>query len=390
MATGNFKLPMGTITPDPSGWTRPTDWLAMPTIGTQEFIGLLAVTDDESNHIALLARGAYTVDWGDGTIENVADNIKAQHSYTYSTISSATLSTRGYKQVLVRVTPQAGQNLTTISLQQRNSIIDKTQCVSWLDMAVKGSNITTIYLGGLSVWQSMCENVDIYSMGNITSLAELFNNFSSLQKFTINNTSLVQNWANTFDGCRSLRVVPLFSMVSATSCVSMFYNCHSLLTVPLFITTNVNNMQQMFYSCTSLRTVPLLDMGKVTNALYMFQQCYSLQSIPLLNTIKVTNFAQIFYQCWSLQTIPNLNTSASVGFSSTLASTSLARGAFQGSRVAISYTGLFYSKNAIVEVFNGLGTASGVQTITVSGNPGYTGLTASERLIATNKGWTIA
>ena len=388
MAVGSFKLPNVTIpVVDPSGWTRPSDWLAMPTIGVQEFIGLLSITDDQSNYIALLCQGNYTVDWGDGVIENVIGNVKAQHQYTYSAIGG-TPTSRGYKQVLVRVTPQAGQNLTRINLQQQHGAIPRTQGAAWLDIAINAPNVTLLNLGGISVWQAMCENVDIYSLGGATSLAELFNNFAALQKFTLNGTSLVQNWSNAFDGCRSLRVPSFFNMNSATTCVSMFYNCSSLISIPLYNTVNVNNMQQMFYGCSALPTIPLLNMGNVTNALYMFQQCYSLSLLPLLNTIKVTNFAQIFYQCWALQTIPNFNTSACIGFSATLGSTSIARGAFQGTKVSISYAGLFYGQAALVEVFNGLATIAG-QTLTITNNPGTASLTAAEKLIATSKGWTL-
>ena len=158
MAIGSFKLPntAASAPVDPYAWVRPAGWLAMPTIGTQEFIGLLAITDDEANHIALTCLGAYTVDWGDGVTENVATNVKAQHSYTYSAISSGTLSTRGYKQVLVRVTPQAGQNLTKVDLQQQNSVLAKAHTTGWLDIAVNGSNITTLTLGGSIVRHGMC------------------------------------------------------------------------------------------------------------------------------------------------------------------------------------------------------------------------------------------
>jgi hypothetical protein len=43
----------------------------------------------------------------------------------------------------------------------------------------------------------------------------------------------------------------------------------------------------------------------------------------------------------------------------------------------------------LVEIFNNLATVSG-QTITISGNWGASLLTAGERAIAINKGWTIA
>lgn len=368
MATGSFKLPnTAGAAVDPDAWVRPSDWLAMPTIGTQEFIGLLAVTDDESNHIALTCQGAYTVDWGDGVTENVATNVKAQHTYTYSSISSGTLTTRGYKQVLVRVTPQAGQNLTKVDLQQQNSILAKVHTVAWLDIAIKGSNITTLTLGGSTVQIFMCENVDIYSFGAITNLSLLFYQMYALQKFTLPSTASVNNFSAILAGCISIKKIPLINTISGTNFSDMVSNCYSLKEVPLFNTVAGTNFSNMF------------------------QNCYSLQSIPLFNTAAGTNFSQMLRTCYSLQQAPNLNTALGTNFSNMmLSSASIAKGAFQGTRYSISYSGSCLSQSAIVDIFNGLGTAVGAQTITVSGNPGYAGLTIGERLIATAKGFTIA
>ena len=69
---------------------------------------------------------------------------------------------------------------------------------------------------------------------------------------------------------------------------------------------------------------------------------------------------------------------------------SIARSNVFGGRFAQSYTNMALSQAEIVNIFNNLGTASGAQAITVTSNPGYAALTAAERLIATNKGWTIA
>jgi hypothetical protein len=64
-------------------WVRPSDWLALPTVtvAEQKFVGLHAVFPEGNNFCAFLFRGAYTVDWGDGVVENVADNVKAEHVY---------------------------------------------------------------------------------------------------------------------------------------------------------------------------------------------------------------------------------------------------------------------------------------------------------------------
>jgi len=391
MAVGSFKLPNTAAATPSNDWIRPTDWLAMPTIGTQEFIGLLAVTDDESNHIALTCQGAYTVDWGDGVTENVASNVKASHSYTYSTISSGTLSTRGYKQVLVRVTPQAGQNLTLINLQQQNSILAKAHTVGWLDIAIKGSNITSLTLGGSTVYMYMCENVDIYSFGSITVLQQLFFNFYALQKFSLpSNISSVTDMYRMFAGCRTLKNIPIFDTSSNTSFSSFCVDCYSLQEFPLFNTAAGINFQNMFESCYSLRTIPLLNVANGTSFNYMLNACVNIQIVPLLNTIKGTTFTGMFQQMFSLQLVPNINTALGTAFGSVVnLSTSIARGAFQGTRYAISYNNLCLSRSAIVEIFNGLGTAVGTPTITVTNNPGRAALTAPDILIATAKGWTV-
>ena len=366
MAIGSFKLPIGGSTVTADDWVRPTDWLAMPTIGTQEFIGLLAITDDESNHIALLCQGAYTVDWGDGVTENVATNVKAQHTYTYSAISSGTLSTRGYKQVLVRVTPQAGQNLTNVNLQQTNSILNKAHTTGWLDLSINGSNITSLGLGGVIVRQSMCERVTIGTTGTITNLSGAFRDFFALQSVLLSNTSTCNNFTDFFRNCYSLKTISAFNTAAGTNFSGFFTNCYSL------------------------RTIPLLNTALGTNFSYTFQGCSSLQSIPLINTALGTTFQSAFQGCLSLQSVPNLNTATSTVFGSMFDQcSSLAKGALQGTRYAISYSGFCLSQSAIVDIFNGLGTAVGAQTINVSSNPGRAALTAAEILIATSKGWTV-
>jgi hypothetical protein len=102
----------------------------------------------------------------------------------------------------------------------------------------------------------------------------------------------------------------------------------------------------------------------------------------------------MFSNCTSLLQIPQLDTS---GITSVTNSTrnmfascrSLARGRTNGIKYAVSYSGCKLSRDEIVEIFNGLGTADGAQIINVSSNIGSSALTASDELIATDKGWTV-
>jgi hypothetical protein len=68
---------------------------------------------------------------------------------------------------------------------------------------------------------------------------------------------------------------------------------------------------------------------------------------------------------------------------------SLSRGRTNGVQVAVSYNGCKLSRAALIDIFDGLGTASGAQTIDVRGNFGTASLTAPDREIAENKGWTV-
>jgi hypothetical protein len=419
-------------------WTRPSDWLPMPTIGTQEFIGLLAITDDESNHIALLCRGAYTVDWGDGVVENFVDNVKANHSYTYSSINNSTISSRGYKQVIVRVTPQAGQNLTTVNIQQQNSILARNHTVGWLDISVNGSNITTLSLGGNTIRLGICERVNIGSIGVITNFNNFFwqchslqsvslfntasgNNFSQmfrdcymlksiplfvtsagtnfsqmffecrlLKTIPLLNTAIGTNFSQMFSNCRSLQTIPLINTILGNNFAQMFSGCNSLSSIPLINTQAGLTFDSMFSECSSLQTIPLLNTAAGTNFYNMFQSCTNLTTIPLLNTSAATTVQRMFLYCGSIQQIPNLNTAASTNFADIFTNCySVAKGALQGTRYSINYGNMCLSRNAVVDIFNGLGTAVGAQTITITTNPAFSAIPLNVAPGTTWRGVTI-
>lgn len=66
-------------------WVRNPSWLSItePASNEQKFVGLYAVYP-QSNFVALSAEGNYTVNWGDGTIENFNSGVTAYHEYDYT------------------------------------------------------------------------------------------------------------------------------------------------------------------------------------------------------------------------------------------------------------------------------------------------------------------
>ena len=373
MSIMSLSRTLGTTTvsePSVAEWTRPEDWLALPVLASddQKVVGLIAIFED-ANFLSLSAAGNYTVDWGDGVIENYSTGVQSYHTYNYASISNDTLCSRGYKQVIVTITPQSGQNLTTFNLGVKHNQTGLSNASTpWLDIAVNGSNITSMTFRANTVAEAkLLEQVTIGTIGSVTSFTSMF------------------------QGCRSLQSVPLFNTASGTNFSSMFGNCSSLRSVPLFNTASGTNFTYMFSFCSSLTSVPLFNTASGTNFGNMFANCFSLQSVPLFNTASGTGFSSMFGGCSSLQSVPLFNTASGTNFGNMFSScTDLSQGALSGTRYAISYASCKLARAEIVEIFNALGTAVGTPTITVTGNYGAASLTAGDIAIATGKGWTVA
>lgn len=317
-------------------WRRPSDWLGLGSISASDnkFIGLLAITDDGSNFIALSAAGAYTVDWGDGTSTNHGTGTTAVKQYTYSSVSSGTASTRGYRQVLVTVTPQAGQTFTSLNLQVKHTQTGLNAYeTKWLDIAIAGSSLSTITIGAITEtvrlrWLERArilssavttyaeqfanclglQDVSVASSGTVTSTASMFRGCAALQIAPWIDTASVSTTASMFLTCRSLKAVPCYSTAAVTDFTSTFSSCSALLTVPKFNTSAATTMSAMFSGCTSLKTVPLLATSAVTDMSSMFQNCSSLTEVPALDLSSVTTTSSMFNGCGELRTVPAFNT----------------------------------------------------------------------------------
>jgi surface protein len=305
--------------PPPAGWTRPADWLTMPAIKTtdNDIAILYAVWDNDSNYAAFrctTSAGDYDVDWGDGTTTSHASNTTAEHQYDYATYDTgnATLSTRGYKQAIIRITPATG-TLATFSSNFRYTGQNQIYATGFLDVLLSMPSATSgasISFNGSLVNHRYMEQVHILNSGGMTSAQSMFNGCLSLQSVPLFDTSSVTNMINMFTSCLALQSVPLLDTSSVTNMTSFAFNCFSLQSVPLFDTSSVTNMFNMFNGCSSLQTVPLFDTSSVTTMQSMFISCSSLQSVPLLDTSSVTTMQSMFNGCRSLQSVSLFDTSS--------------------------------------------------------------------------------
>ena len=323
---GNFRLPMqGNAAPASTEWTqayyddiyansytRPADWLTLPTVLSTDHkaVMLHAVYDHDSNFCALQCASNYTVDWGDGVVENFAANVSAYHNFTYSN-HVGTDSTQGYRQSIVTITPQATFSLTKLDLNiKHNQALLGSYTTQWLDIRMAGSLISTLTINAVSIIarHRILEQFDFIGTNSLTNLSYAFNQCSALVKIVNLYTNGVNTMNNMFSGCSVLQCVPLMNTAAVLDATAVFIYCYSLRTIPLFNIANTVASSQMFSYCTSLEKIPLLNTIKVTDMSYMFNRCNALQTFPLLNTIAVTNMSYMFQSCYTLLTIPLLNT----------------------------------------------------------------------------------
>ena len=402
-------------------WVRPADWLAMPTVTSseQKFVGLHAVWPNDANFVSLRCQGDYTIDWGDGTVENFASNVQANHTYTYSAISSSTESVRGYRQVIVTVTPQAGNNFTLLDLQTKHnqSGLVGNYASGWLDIVTSLPNCSAsglfIASSATTVRHRLLERSRLLNIGSQNTFLRLYFECSSLQAVEFPNTSGITNCQLMFSNCRSIKAIPIFDTSnvtnfgsfalgcaaleagpllntdSAVTMETMYSGCTSLKSVPLYNTALCQNTSSMFINCFALTEVPPFNFSVLNNSVGMFFSCTSLRKIPLLNVSLVSNANQMFRLCTSLEQLPAMNfnsVSSAVNFNTIFGDVpSLAKMSATGFNYSFSVANAKLSAAALDEIYTNLPTVVG-QTITVTGNWGTASHTPS---IATGKGWTV-
>lgn len=298
--------------PLPPDWVRPSDWLPMPNVAPteQKFVGLFAVFNESTNYLAFSATGAYTVDWGDGVVENFATGVVAYHVYDFASISDSTLSSRGYKQVIVVVTPQNGQNITSIDLTKKHSsFISASYNYPWLDLSLGSPNLTGFIISQASTTCYFCniERIKVVSWNPAFQIKQRFSNLSTVCYISLPATRLNnQSFDSVFTGCNSLVYVDGLDFYSATNAVNVFQNCYSLSKVPIIdLYSCTGGISYIFDGCYSIKELNFLNTSSVVYANYAFQNCRSLQKITGLQLNSCTGgLFYVFGNCSSLYSIP--------------------------------------------------------------------------------------
>ena len=232
-----------------------------------------------------------------------------------------------------------------------------------------------------------------FNTSNVTDMTEMFRECTSLISIPKINTSNVTNMNSMFYRCSSLTTIPQIDTSKVTNMNAMFGYCRLLTTIPLLNTSKVKTMYYMFDECSSLTTIPQIDTSNVTDMDSMFYGCSSLTTIPQIDTSKVTKMGSMFSGCRSLISIPLLDTSNVNDMSSSLWSCQSLTylGGFKNLHIPVTSGFLDQCPNLTVEsLMNVINNLSQVYNLSLKfGSINLKKLTAAQKAIATNKGWTL-
>lgn len=211
-----------------------------------------------------------------------------------------------------------------------------------------------------------------WNFSNAESISYLLQNCSSLKtNIVINNLSkltgdyclngICQQSAVTSVTLNDLNPDTVYSLDSA------FFDDGWLKSVSLNTTTGVpikvKSMSETFNYCSQLTTLPLMDLTQCTR--FSVIGCNSLESIP----------------AYDLSNITSINISGLY---------KLAEFHATGMKVSFNISSSTeFTNEALVEILNNLATVTTTQTLTM-GATNLAKLTDEDKLIATNKGWTLA
>jgi hypothetical protein len=371
------------ITPTSNEWVRNPDWLPLPVLSPSDnrFVGLFLVFENEYNQLTVNAtNNAASIDWGDST--SITSNGTTQTKvYDYSSLPGAVkqyYDGRNYKQVIVDITRL--NTLTSLILSNNSlSALNNNGTINFVDILASLPE-TTAFVWGTSNSRTLriCErfvlltSVDTTYVNAFFSLPMLQYVDIPLNHLTVNsavqtmfqrsggNLKFFNNsnldidspvFTSMFNVSYIKRVGNLTSSASTSGGFTNVFQNSPIEQVGNITLTNAPDLTNFFYQAYNLHTIGVINAPNCTGINAMFNNCNSLKEIVFTdcsNIVSVsTGSGGSFFQCHSLSKL-----------------------IMPGMRIGFNISGSNMTTEALNDLFTSLGTASGSQTIIVTGNPG--------------------
>ena len=264
---GLFSRTMFSTVPNVSSnsnvWLRHPAWTQFTAPGEtdEKFIGLHIVNED-SNFVALSAAGNYTVDWGDGVVENYNADVVAYHEYNYSNANLAdtngpvtfqgsadtvTRTNHGFTNGM-RVTFYNIVSTPGINEGQIYYVRDATTNTFKISSTINGSAIDLVSGGSATLLPYKQALVQVYPQAG--------QSLTSLKLHQKHNKTNLQSYTSGFVDIAvagpSLTTLTIGVGVPGRATQNIYF--YALEQVNL-VKTNLRDLERLFYACYALQNV---------------------------------------------------------------------------------------------------------------------------------------
>jgi hypothetical protein len=371
-------LPAGNV------WTRPAQWLAMPNIIStdKKFAGLFAIFNDRHNECGIQLNIGYnaTINWGDGTsITGTAYPWVQNKVYNYSTISSPEITDefgRVYKHVLVTIDINPLEGLFDMYVSQKSN--------HWLDIKLANTSLRTFGLCNVS--KPIC--LKVIDMLSTTSVLALNQNYHGLElierlRFDTSSNTIFAPFLSLGRNARDLNGNPINFTFTATNVGSGLsgINTDKIGTISLPNATDCSNFLRMQSQFVGDVSIPV-----ATNLTSFCNGALNVRKVKLISSSNLLNLNQSFFDTPALEDLEITNCNGVTTTNLFSNSRALKRLILTGLTRAVNISNQNHNASSLNAFFTSLGTASGTQNVTITGNPGAATCNQS---IATAKGWTV-
>ena len=393
-----------------SGWVRPSFWPALPTLTAASEAGyiLLPVYENRINRFSLQINNS-TVDWGDGTTSAPTTAIRTK-TYTYSTLSGTVyvdaLTGENYKFVTIGITASGG-NIAYVDFCSAAATFPMIETNYAVDWNLSFPNATTLLMGGVFAREQLyAKRVRLWAVAAGYTRISYMRNLEVLElPATRGGTWVNANMVGT--GPCNLGNQDWGTSTNVQQAVSSAYflshgnmSGNSLTQIPYYISDNillrsfgsvnlpvVQNISYAWSGCPVLQSIGLINVPLATNYDFVFTSSKSLNAAYFTNCSACTSVVQMLIGCQSLQVLMMPNLTRGINFTnSSIGNYGMNLFASGGT---VNIQGTNYT-------LGGIGTASGVQTITITSTP-FGALVnlldptaVAIALVLTGKGYTIA
>jgi surface protein len=278
-------------------YTPPDDWLDIESLAQDGEITLLLSDMGHATYSlkAYVVFNGYTVDWGDGTIENALSNQVVTHTYE---LGDGVPCSRGYTTFKARIYGQT-HAVTEFSFVEFRTPSGVYMAQPALACVIKSLNI---YLSNFYTVNEMFEFFIYKSSPDLSRT--ILTGTSALSGCTSLISAKIDSLGNAnyiFDNCTNLKYVEITRTEYLSSAIGMFRYCNKLESLIIDTCNALYDASNMFNGCKSLRSIDFEKFPTVNTYWYMCNGCISLTSINIPSTSSSSNTSKgMLYGCTAL------------------------------------------------------------------------------------------